>query len=175
MARWLFGANKIEDDRRVRHDVRQLPELGSSVAFRVWGGSFRLESAETGRPAAERSTRIARRVLQRDSTSLQASRCSLAMIIGMALIACGWGAARADSFALAVSWILGFLAIIGLLRLVWVLDRRRDLRERLQLQSLPHACLACGYELDGLSVEPDGCTVCPECGSAWRFPIEHAS
>jgi len=28
-------------------------------------------------------------------------------------------------------------------------------------------CPSCGYGLDGLEVEPDGCVVCPECGGAW--------
>jgi hypothetical protein len=30
-------------------------------------------------------------------------------------------------------------------------------------------CAACGYDLHGLTPEPDGCTVCPECGAAWRL------
>lgn len=29
-------------------------------------------------------------------------------------------------------------------------------------------CGACGFELDGLTPEDDGCVVCPECGAAWR-------
>lgn len=29
-------------------------------------------------------------------------------------------------------------------------------------------CPCCGYELSQLSIEPDGCVVCPECGAAWR-------
>jgi hypothetical protein len=31
-------------------------------------------------------------------------------------------------------------------------------------------CLACGYDLDGLALAADGCTVCPECGAAWKLP-----
>lgn len=30
-------------------------------------------------------------------------------------------------------------------------------------------CVSCGYELAGLPVEADGCTVCPECRAAWRI------
>lgn len=30
-------------------------------------------------------------------------------------------------------------------------------------------CVSCGYELSGLPVEADGCTVCPECRAAWRM------
>ncbi len=29
-------------------------------------------------------------------------------------------------------------------------------------------CAVCGYLLYGLPREADGCTVCPECGAAWR-------
>jgi hypothetical protein len=31
-------------------------------------------------------------------------------------------------------------------------------------------CPACGYSIRELAAEPDGCTVCPECGAAWRLP-----
>ncbi|GJM18983.1 MAG: hypothetical protein DHS20C14_11960 [Phycisphaeraceae bacterium] len=30
-------------------------------------------------------------------------------------------------------------------------------------------CIACGYRLQGLTREDDGCVVCPECGAAWRL------
>ncbi len=30
-------------------------------------------------------------------------------------------------------------------------------------------CPACQYELTALEPEADGCTVCPECGGAWRL------
>lgn len=30
-------------------------------------------------------------------------------------------------------------------------------------------CASCGYVLQGISPEQDGCIVCPECGAAWRF------
>ncbi len=29
-------------------------------------------------------------------------------------------------------------------------------------------CPSCAYTIRGLATEPDGCVVCPECGSAWR-------
>lgn len=31
-------------------------------------------------------------------------------------------------------------------------------------------CGACMYDLDSAAVDGAGCTVCPECGSAWRLP-----
>jgi hypothetical protein len=30
-------------------------------------------------------------------------------------------------------------------------------------------CPSCGYDLAGLEAGADGCTVCPECGAAWRL------
>jgi hypothetical protein len=30
-------------------------------------------------------------------------------------------------------------------------------------------CVSCGFSLDGLPVEADGMTVCPECGAAWKL------
>lgn len=30
-------------------------------------------------------------------------------------------------------------------------------------------CFACCYKLDGIQPESDGCTVCPECGAAWKL------
>lgn len=29
-------------------------------------------------------------------------------------------------------------------------------------------CPSCRYHLDDLEPDPDGCTICPECGAAWR-------
>ena len=33
-------------------------------------------------------------------------------------------------------------------------------------------CPSCSYGLADLAPEPDGCTVCPECGAAWRLPAD---
>ncbi len=33
-------------------------------------------------------------------------------------------------------------------------------------------CPACTYDLDGAAAGADGCTVCPECGAAWRVGNE---
>lgn len=34
-------------------------------------------------------------------------------------------------------------------------------------------CPACGYDLAGLRASDDGCTTCPECGSAWNLENAH--
>lgn len=33
-------------------------------------------------------------------------------------------------------------------------------------------CPACATDLGNGEPEPDGCTVCPECGAAWRLPAD---
>jgi len=47
-------------------------------------------------------------------------------------------------------------------------NRRRRLRMAAQLAWFSE-CLVCAYPLADLESEPDGCTVCPECGAAWRI------
>jgi len=47
-------------------------------------------------------------------------------------------------------------------------NRRRRHRMAAQLAWFSE-CLVCAYPLAELEPEPDGCTVCPECGAAWRI------
>ena len=63
----------------------------------------------------------------------------------------------------AVWWWL----LLGFWGPLWRLGVRRDQR---RLRRLPSVCGPCGYSLTGLAPDPDGCTVCPECGAAWRLP-----
>jgi hypothetical protein len=39
----------------------------------------------------------------------------------------------------------------------------------LRMMKSAHRCVCCGYDLCGLASEQAGCTVCPECGAAWRL------
>lgn len=47
-----------------------------------------------------------------------------------------------------------------------VLLRRHRVRTRLRVR----LCASCCYALAGLKPGEDGCTLCPECGAAWRVP-----
>jgi hypothetical protein len=49
-----------------------------------------------------------------------------------------------------------------------VADRRAGLISRTAVHA--GLCGACGYPLESLEPETDGCVVCPECGAAWRVP-----
>lgn len=56
--------------------------------------------------------------------------------------------------------------IIWFISLSWV---RRNKFHRIAQIHLEHGhCAACGYSLHDLTVESDGCLVCPECNAAWR-------
>ncbi|GJM19999.1 MAG: hypothetical protein DHS20C14_22120 [Phycisphaeraceae bacterium] len=70
-------------------------------------------------------------------------------------------------------WVRGAICAGGITGLGFVLAwaiawhvRRRYPR---LIAGLPLACPACTYDLAGLEPAPDGCTVCPECGGAWRM------
>lgn len=60
--------------------------------------------------------------------------------------------------------MVGVVAAMGLVRV----------RERRYARALASAvlgtghCPSCHYEMRGLAAASDGCTVCPECGAAWR-------
>lgn len=75
------------------------------------------------------------------------------------------------------------LAVLGVLILLSAVTRPRTIRRErsklaqeleLYLSQFQGICLICKYELKGLPPEPDGCTVCPECGAAWRIRAEGA-
>lgn len=42
----------------------------------------------------------------------------------------------------------------------WIAEKRLGMSQ----------CPSCRYALDDILPEPDGCTVCPECGAAWKLP-----
>ncbi|MBX3406620.1 MAG: hypothetical protein KF869_07635 [Phycisphaeraceae bacterium] len=55
----------------------------------------------------------------------------------------------------------------------WAMWRMRARVARLIV--LDGCCATCGYALDGVEPASDGCTVCPECGSAWNLSIMPAN
>lgn len=73
---------------------------------------------------------------------------------------------------LAIIFVLVVALFVACMRLLhrWVVrlwasslvDKRRKWR----------VCAACGVRLAEFDPESDGCTVCPECGAAWRLPAK---
>lgn len=62
-------------------------------------------------------------------------------------------------FAIVVAMIFWFV-LLG-----WI--RRGRFAKIAQIYLSHGRCASCGYLLDDLAVEPDGCVVCPECNGAW--------
>jgi predicted Zn-ribbon and HTH transcriptional regulator len=51
--------------------------------------------------------------------------------------------------------------------MIWM--QTRHYRQQIARVIVKHGyCGSCGYSLTELEAAGDGCTVCPECGSAWR-------
>lgn len=67
------------------------------------------------------------------------------------------------AFALATTGVWGAL-LAGTTYLAGRFEGEDRRRERLVPKG---KCAACAFDLSGLAPEPDGCTVCPECGGAW--------
>jgi len=68
-------------------------------------------------------------------------------------------------------WVVGGALVlspmIGVCILGWFTwDRRYIAIPRVKTGQ----CGACEHDLRSLPPESDGCTVCPECGAAWRLP-----
>jgi len=49
----------------------------------------------------------------------------------------------------------------------WAIRRKAELRASAAVEL--GFCGGCGYRLNGLAQEQDGCSVCPECGAAWKI------
>lgn len=68
-------------------------------------------------------------------------------------------------------WLMLLAAVpLGLIPpIVTIFVMRRTMGGRLA-RVYAHAgyCGSCGHDLAGILPEQDGCSVCPECGSAWR-------
>jgi hypothetical protein len=74
-------------------------------------------------------------------------------------------------FMLRLFVLLLVLAVLAVLPTI--LTRRLFFRRRgRRLMLRERRCVACDYDLRGLPPEPDGCTICPECGAAWRLEGE---
>jgi hypothetical protein len=53
---------------------------------------------------------------------------------------------------------------------VWsVLTRAKDAPETATALMACGLCPACVYPISSLPIDNDGCTICPECGAAWRL------
>ncbi len=106
-------------------------------------------------------------------------RLSMVAIVTAVVVGLGWTSAW-----IAIHWgvkQMWWFSIGGGFALVSVLLGLSTLRESGWLTRYMRGmislgcCPVCTYNLSGLDSETDGCTVCPECGAAWRLPDDPAS
>jgi len=68
---------------------------------------------------------------------------------------------------------LAFIVVIVIVWLVWLffvrMKRQQCLTRVVEVGRGFGRCPACTYVLRECAVAADGCTVCPECGGAWRI------
>jgi len=168
MARLVFLSGKVEDDRGARHAMRAT-EARDRTSFRLTRGTISLANPEARAGPAERSLAVGRRLLRAGSgpdINTRGFRLGLyvvEIILVLFLAASYFGGSSMSSILLALA-----LAV----PVVWLcaeVERRSIARDRAALDHLPPVCVACGQDLTGVPAHPDGCTVCPECGAAWRL------
>lgn len=66
-------------------------------------------------------------------------------------------------------WIISVVAMLGLMAIGLMPITARLYRAQRRAGLALGSCPSCGYPVTGLTVQNDGCRVCPECGSAWRM------
>ena len=163
MARLIALSGRIEDDRGEPHGQGPSLELDDGV-------SFRLVSAKAARGGGARDP--SRRSAFLAVRALRAASQARFLPLGYVLYVVGVGVMmRPMLLRLDWSTVIGIAMMITVPAVGVVITPR--LRRRLDTEraELPPACAACAYDLSGAPVEDDGCTVCSECGAAWRLPI----
>lgn len=91
-----------------------------------------------------------------------------------------WGELARGLFGLDISF--AFFTIPGLVQFcasvisfgaaMGVMNRLygwRDTSAAIRAMTRAGLCPSCAYRIDSIEPEPDECTVCPECGGAWRM------
>ena len=69
----------------------------------------------------------------------------------------------------AVEWSIAGLALVPMMFIMRPMKAERVQWHGRLLVAIGR-CPSCGYDLLNLPVADDGCSVCPECGAAWRVP-----
>jgi hypothetical protein len=82
--------------------------------------------------------------------------------VAFAGVLIGRGRPRLDVLLLA-----GVAAAVGLV-VAWSAARVNHSRRISRDLLFKNICPQCGYFLNGIAAQPDGCLVCPECEAAWR-------
>ena len=104
------------------------------------------------------------------SPLLLVERALLISIVIIALPSCLvwfiWGSVGA---VLLSAILILLLFSIGTLLAPSIRDEKQRQMSHSQQSRLVRCCAACAYPLGSVVSDEDGCTVCPECGAAWKL------
>ena len=99
----------------------------------------------------------------KNSTAMAIGAAMMMMPFLLKLIPAGWVSEDLVGVAVLLLISFGLLIVLG----VGAVGRPRSIVvDALRIRSL---CPVCVYDLAGSPIAGDGCTVCPECGAAWRL------
>lgn len=99
------------------------------------------------------------------------SRTVVAAVWALVILLCFASYALPGGTGMRAEWGVLTAIGVGFVLLVVVRYPLRRVLARASAEAwrdVPRICRACGYLLERLPVEADGCVVCPECGCAWR-------
>ena len=96
----------------------------------------------------------------------------LAVVVFFGILSLFTGRGRLTTMDL-VFWTVVYGMVAGLAMLLGGRAVRHHARTAVDLCLKLSACPSCGYDLQACPADPrDGCTVCPECGAAWKLTRE---
>ena len=162
MPRIRLLTGKLEDDRGVCHPQTPV-RIKDSSSFRLQGWFRPSVPYGEGSDPCHLRAMLERQAISRRMMADGPNRLLMGVIV--VIFVAGAAAVWSQSKDIAIA----SLCLPGIVILMDAVDRRRFRQRYEQVRTLPPVCLACLYDLSGLEPEPDGCTVCPECGAGWKL------
>jgi hypothetical protein len=93
-------------------------------------------------------------------------------VVALGLILLGSSLTGKASRLEVIGALAVFIPVVVLAAQFRRLERELVERTERRMGPYPAVCIECGYDLQELRTESDGCTVCPECGAAWRLAMK---
>ncbi len=153
---------KITDDRGQTHDVSRIAALPTELINR-----------------ADRRHEIMRQIEKKTMKNVVFTETIGMLLLSVpflfGLYGLAWGLRHAEP--IGYLFFMFVIGSFGVVLFIAAITRPKTLRREINrlgkeldlIRRTDESCLVCRYSLDGLQPEPDGCTVCPECGGAWRI------
>lgn len=114
-------------------------------------------------------TNVSRKITWREAAPVLLALAICVVVLSVVVINFGPGPSRAWSIFFWPLSAVMFVIITACAQVGWR-ARLRRLHPQIRSTMINHdRCPACGYLLTTLQPDEDGCTVCPECGAAWRL------